>query len=55
MITLMATRVHVALALRLKFKKKMGEPLLVFTTLWFDIYATIFWLPLEKYKIVSWK
>jgi hypothetical protein len=35
--------------------KKKGEPLLVFAGLWFDIYAIIFYLPLEKYKIVSWK
>jgi hypothetical protein len=32
--------------------KIMGEPLLVFTGLWFGIYLG---LPLEKYKIVSWK
>jgi hypothetical protein len=30
----------------------MGEPLLVFTGLWFGIYLG---LPSEKYKIVSWK
>jgi hypothetical protein len=35
--------------------KKKGEPLLVFTGLWFDICAIIFWLASEKYKIVSWK
>jgi hypothetical protein len=35
--------------------KKKGEPLLVFTDLWFDICAIIFWLASEKYKIVSWK
>jgi hypothetical protein len=35
--------------------KKKGEPLLVFTGLWFDICAIIFWLPSEKYKNVSWK
>jgi hypothetical protein len=35
--------------------KKKGEPLLVFTGLWFDICAIIFWLPSEKYKIVSCK
>jgi hypothetical protein len=29
--------------------KIMGEPLLVFTSLWFDVY---FWQPLEKYKIM---
>jgi hypothetical protein len=46
--------VHVALALQLKLKKK-GEPLLVFTSLWFDICAIIFWLASGKYKIVSWK
>jgi hypothetical protein len=50
MITLMVAHVHAALALRLKLKK-MGESLSVFASLWFDIYATIFWLPLEKYKI----
>jgi hypothetical protein len=44
--------VHVALTLRLNLKKK-GEPLLVFTGLWFDICAIIFWLALGKYKIVS--
>ena len=42
------------LALRLKIKI-MGEPSLVFTGLLFGIYATILRLPLEKYKIVSWK
>jgi hypothetical protein len=35
--------------------KKKGEPLLVFTRLWFDICAIIFWLASGKYKIVSWK
>jgi hypothetical protein len=35
--------------------KKGGEPLLVFTGLWFDICAIIFWLVSGKYKIVSWK
>jgi hypothetical protein len=30
----------------------MGEALLVFAGLGFDIYAIIFWLPSEKYKIV---
>jgi hypothetical protein len=35
--------------------KKMGEPLLVFADLWFDIYAIIFWLPSVNYKIMSWK
>jgi hypothetical protein len=44
MIALMVTCVHVALALRLKLKK--GEPLLVFTCLWFDII--IFWLAFRK-------
>jgi hypothetical protein len=52
MIALMVACVHVALALRLKFKK-MGEPLLVFTGLWFDICAIIFWLASGKYKIMS--
>jgi hypothetical protein len=28
---------------------------LVFTGLWFDICAIIFWLTSGKYKIVSWK
>jgi hypothetical protein len=51
---LMAARVHVALALRLKYKN-MGAPLLVFASIWYDIYAIIFWLPSEKYNIVSWK
>jgi hypothetical protein len=41
MITLIAVHVHVAFALRLKLKK-IGEPLLVFAGLWFDIYAIIF-------------
>jgi hypothetical protein len=54
MITLMVACVHVALTLRLKFKKK-GEPLLVFTGLWFAICAIIFWLDSGNYKIVSWK
>jgi hypothetical protein len=31
--------------------KIMGEPLLVFTGLWFDFIR----LPSKKYKIVSWK
>jgi hypothetical protein len=44
--------VHVTLALRLKKKEK---PLLVFTGLWFDICAIIFWLASEKYKFMSWK
>jgi hypothetical protein len=35
--------------------KKKGEPLLVFTGLWFDICAIIFRLASGKYKIVSWK
>jgi hypothetical protein len=52
MIALMVACVHVALTLRLK---KKGEPLLVFTGLWFDICAIIFWLASGKYKIVSWK
>jgi hypothetical protein len=34
---------------------KKKEPLLVFTGLWFDICAIIFWLASEKYKIMSWK
>jgi hypothetical protein len=52
---LMVLRMHVALALmRLKYKN-MGAPLLVFVGLWYNIYAIIFWLPSEKYKIVSWK
>jgi hypothetical protein len=44
----MVAHMHVALALWLKFKKWE-----VFAGLWFDIYAITFWLPLEKYKIVS--
>jgi hypothetical protein len=32
--------------------KITGEPLLVFTDLWFGIYLG---LPSEKYKIVSWR
>jgi hypothetical protein len=32
--------------------KIIGEPPLVFTSLWFDIYLG---LPSEKYKILSWK
>ena len=32
--------------------KIIGEPLLVFTGLWFGFYVR---LPSEKYKIVSWK
>jgi hypothetical protein len=35
--------------------KKKEEPLLVFTGLWFDICAIMFWLASGKYKIVSWK
>jgi hypothetical protein len=35
--------------------KKKGEPLLVFTGLWFAICAIFFWLTSGKYKIVSWK
>jgi hypothetical protein len=54
MIALMVACVHVALALQLKFKK-IKEPLLLFTGLWFDICAIIFWLVSGKYKIVSWK
>jgi hypothetical protein len=54
LIVLMAACVHVALALRLKYKN-MGAPLLVFAGIWYDIYAIIFWLPSEKYEIVSWK
>jgi hypothetical protein len=50
----MAACVHVALALRLKYKN-MVAPLLVFAGIWYDIYAIIFWLPSEKYEIVSWK
>jgi hypothetical protein len=34
-------------------QKKKGKPLLVFTGLWFDICAIIFWLASGKYKIVS--
>jgi hypothetical protein len=30
----------------------MGEPSLIFTGLWFDIYL---WLTSEKYNIASWK
>jgi hypothetical protein len=35
--------------------QNMGVPLLVFADIWYDIYAIIFWLPSEKYKIISWK
>jgi hypothetical protein len=35
--------------------KNMGAPLLVFAGIWYDIYAIIFWLPSEKYKIMLWK
>jgi hypothetical protein len=35
--------------------KKKGEPLLIFTGLWFAICVIIFWLASEKYKIISWK
>jgi hypothetical protein len=35
--------------------KNMGASLLVFAGIWYDICATIFWLPSEKYKILSWK
>jgi hypothetical protein len=48
----MVARVHIALALRLKIKM-MGEPLLVFTCLWFDIYVLFMPLPSKKYKIAS--
>jgi hypothetical protein len=48
----MAACVHVALALWLKYKN-VGAPLLVFASIWYDIYAIIFWLPSEKYEIVS--
>jgi hypothetical protein len=34
-------------------QKKKREPLLVYTGLLFDIYAIIFWLASEKYKIMS--
>jgi hypothetical protein len=54
LLVLMAACVHVALALRLKYKN-MGAPLLVFAGIWYDIYAIIFWLPSKKYEIVSWK
>jgi hypothetical protein len=33
--------------------KNMGAPLLVFLGIWYDICAIIFWLPSEKYKIMS--
>jgi hypothetical protein len=33
--------------------KNMGAPLLVFAGIWYDICAIIFWLPSEKYKIMS--
>jgi hypothetical protein len=45
----MAACVHVALALRLKYKN-MGAHLLVFAGTWYDIYAIIFCLPSEKYE-----
>jgi hypothetical protein len=35
--------------------KIMGEPSLVFTGPWFDIYVMFVRLPSEEYKIVSWK
>jgi hypothetical protein len=35
--------------------KNMGARLLVFAGIWYDICAIIFWLPSEKYKIMSWK
>jgi hypothetical protein len=54
LIILMAACVHVALALRLKYKN-MGAHLLVFVGIRYDIYAIIFWLPSEKFEIVSWK
>jgi hypothetical protein len=53
LIVLMAVCVHIALALRLKYKN-MGAPLLIFAGIWYDIYAIIFWLPSEKYEVVSW-
>jgi hypothetical protein len=43
-----------SLALRFKYKN-MGASLLVFAGTWYDIHAIIFWLPSEKYEIVSWK
>jgi hypothetical protein len=52
LIILMATCVHLALALRFKYKN-MGAPLLVFASIWYDIYVIISSLPLEKYEIVS--
>jgi hypothetical protein len=33
----------------------MRKPLFVFTCLWFGIYILSVQMPLEKYKIVSWK
>jgi hypothetical protein len=33
--------------------KNIGAPLLVFAGIWYDICAIIFWLPSEKYKIMS--
>jgi hypothetical protein len=44
-----------AIAAQKIFLEKIEEPLLVFTSLWFDIHAITFWLPSEKYKIVLWK
>jgi hypothetical protein len=35
--------------------KNMGAPLLVFAGIWYDIYAIIFWLLSENYKIMLWK
>jgi hypothetical protein len=35
--------------------KNMGALLMVFAGIWYDICAIIFWLPSEKYKIMSWK
>jgi hypothetical protein len=35
--------------------KNMGASLLVFAGIWYDICAIIFWLPSEKYKIMSGK
>ena len=52
LINLMAACVHKVLVLRLKIKK--GEPLVVFTGLWFSGVGVVLRLPSEKYKIVSW-
>ena len=35
--------------------KIMGEPSLILSGLWFDIYVMFLWLPSEKYKIRLWK